>query len=36
MLMFYAHVKAHARPAGVPVTVSGEAFLRVASKIGCK
>ena len=23
----YAHVKAHARPAGVPVTVSGEAFL---------
>lgn len=26
-LMFYAHVKAHAMPAGVPVTLSGEAFL---------
>lgn len=26
-LMFYAHVKAHAIPAAVPVTLSGEAFL---------
>jgi hypothetical protein len=26
-LMFYAHVKAHAIPPGVPVTLSGEAFL---------
>lgn len=26
-LMFYVHVKAHGIPAGVPVALSGEAFL---------